>query len=471
MSLFYRPRPLAAAADFIPFYWQGDYHLFYLEADRSGTAPEGTPWKHLVTRDFVNFEDWGEALSRGTPERQDLFAFTGSVIEREGAYWIFYTGHNPHFREQGRPQEAILRATSPDLRTWTRDDRFRLLPPTAQGYERDDWRDPFVFWNAEAGEYWMLLAARRTNPGPPRRHGLVALMASQGLTEWELREPLWAPDEYYTHECPDLFQMGRWWYLVFSEFSDRFATRYRIAESPEGPWWAPNDDSFDGRAYYAAKTAGDGVRRYLFGWLPDRQGDSDEGGWLWGGNLVVHEIVPHPNGGLTVRPPATVLQEFRTRRSLEPQPVLGSWQVQNNTLAADSTSRFSVARLGHMPVECLIGTEVFLAPGTQSAGLLLRASEDLTGYYQVRVEPARQRLMVDRWPRPGDQACMVERPLRLREGHPVRLQLIADGTCLVIYANDEVALSCRMYDHRGGGLGAFVAEGQAEFRGVEVRER
>lgn len=471
MPLYYRPGPQAAAADFIPFYWQGAYHLFYLQADRTGTAPEGTPWKHLVTRDFVTFEDWGEALSRGTPDRQDLYAFTGSVVERQGTFHLFYTGHNPHFREQGRPQEAILRATSPDLRTWTRDDTFRLLPPPAPGYEQHDWRDPFVFWNAEASQYWMLLAARRDNPGPPRGHGLVALMTSDDLTAWELRDPLWAPDEYYTHECPDLFQIGPWWYLVFSEFSDRFATHYRLAASPSGPWLAPDNDSFDGRAYYAAKTAGDGRQRYLFGWLPDRQGDSDEGGWMWGGNLVVHEIVAQGDGTLAVRLPETVRKAFPENLPLEPQPVLGPWRVRGESLAVDSTSRLSVARLGAMPDECLLETEVSFAPGTQSLGWLLRASEDLTRYYQVRLEPTRQRMVVDRWPRPGDQPFMVERSLKLAGGPPVRLQIVADGTCLVVYANDEVVLSCRMYDHRQGGLGVFVAEGQAEFRQMVVKRR
>ena len=140
-------------------------------------------------------------------------------------------------------------------------------------------------------------------------------------------------------------------------------------------------------------------------------------------------------------------------------------------LAVDSAGRFSVAKLGIMPDECLIETEVFFTHGTQSLGLLLHASEDLTKYYQVRLEPARHRMVVDRWPRPGDQPFIVERPLTIREGHPVRLRIIADGTCLVVYANDEVALSCRMYDHRHGGLGLFASEGEAQFREVSVKGR
>jgi beta-fructofuranosidase len=66
---------------------------------------------------------------------------------------------------------------------------------------------------------------------------------------------------------------------------------------------------------------------------------------------------------------------------------------------------------------------------------------------------------------------MIERPLVLQPGRPVRLRILVDGTCLVAYANDEVALSCRMYDHRSGRLGLFVSEGKARFEDMTVRCR
>jgi len=38
---------------------------------------------------------------------------------------------------------------------------------------------------------------------------------------------------------------------------------------------------------------------------------------------------------------------------------------------------------------------------------------------------------------------MVERPLEMRPGKTVTLRAIADGTCPVVYANDQTALSAR----------------------------
>ena len=61
MTVLYRPDD-GAAGDFIPFFWEGDYHLFYIKdyAEETGHGP-GRPWFHLVTRDFVNFRGLGRS--------------------------------------------------------------------------------------------------------------------------------------------------------------------------------------------------------------------------------------------------------------------------------------------------------------------------------------------------------------------------------------------------------------------------
>jgi beta-fructofuranosidase len=476
-SIFYRPVD-GVAADFIPFYWEGVYHLFYLKDYRNPESHgEGTPWFHLATRDFVHFEDWGEALLRGRVDEPDLYVFTGSVIHgHDGQFHIFYTGHNPHRQMQGQPVQLVMHASSPDLRTWRKDPDFRFRAPTSAGYEPDDWRDPFVFWNPQAGEYWMLLAARLAQ-GSSRQRGLTALAASNDLLNWEVRPPFWAPSLYYTHECPDLFKIGDWWYLLYSTFSERCVTHYRMSRSIEGPCLAPGDDQLDGRAFYAAKSAGPRLLqdpdepRYLFGWLPTRSGEKDDGDWNWGGNLVVHTLRQQPDGSLSVSAPQGVHDQFTHSLPLQPSPVIGNWQTSGTACACDSTSRFSALLLSGLPDECRINLSITCAPDTASAGLVLRTDPGLESYYQVRLEPSRQRLVVDRWPRPGDQPFMLERPLAQQAGKPTHLKLYLSGSCLVIYANEATALSCRMYDHPAGHLGLFTCEGSVSFEGISLLTR
>jgi len=469
MPLFFKPAD-GWAADFIPFYWQGEYHLFYLKDYRDkATHGEGTPWFHLGTRDFVHFIDYGEALPRGREDEQDLYVFTGCAMEKDGLFHIFYTGHNPHFRAAGKPEQAVMHATSRDLIYWQKDPANPILFADAEPYEPHDWRDPFVFWNPEAAEYWMLLAAR-VKHGPSIRRGITALAASKDLVNWTIRDPFWEPSLYFTHECPDLFKIGDWWYLVYSTFSERNLTHYRMSRSLEGPWLAPANDSFDGRAFYAAKTASDGQRRFAFGWDPTRTGEKDTGNWNWGGHLVVHEVLQGADGSLSVRVPPEITSQFT--HTIQPR-VSPHGKVQTprtDIFTLDAESSFAWATLGLIPATGMIETTITFAPQTRGVGVLLRADDTLDNYYQVRLEPGFNRVVFDRCPRPGDEPPIIERPIHLEAGRPVHIRILIEGTMVVAYLNDQVAFCTRGYDHSGGSYGLFVSEGSAEFQATTLRE-
>lgn len=473
MSLFYRPQD-GFLADVIPFFWNGQYHLFYLKSYRNDAINEGTPWFRLVTTDFVHFEEAGEAIPTGQGEAQDRWIFTGSVIEKDGEFSAFYTAHNHHLYPNGRV-EAITRAVSGDLKTWRKEPELTFY--ASDGYEKHDWRDPFVFWDETAGEYRMLITARCDDATlPVRRRGLIAQAGSRDLTAWEMRPDFWTPHEHQTHECPDLFRLGEWWYLLYSEHS---VTQYRMSRSPHGPWQCPPTPAFDTRAFYAAKTAGDGERRFLFGWLATREAEKDEGlgGWQWGGDLVVHEIVQHPDGTLGVQMPDTVAASFRNAQPLSPHPRLGVWDTKPDAFVVHAPGGYAALTLGELPPQCLVEMIAVFEPGTASLGLLLNTDERLENGYEVRLEPANARLSIAPFPTWSDFPFWLERRFALSPEHRLRLQIVRDGTALVVYAADEdsvgvnsrVALSCRTYDHRTGLLGLFATEGTARFENVRIR--
>lgn len=445
----------------IPFYSGGRWRVFYLHRI-NGTSV--TSWYQASTTDFVRFVNHGEMISPGSEQDQDLSVATGSVVESDGRFHIFYTGYSSIFKAHGRPEQGILHAISDDLMTWTKVPHSNFNAPLDR-FERDDWRDPFVFWNKEANEYWMLIAAR-LRTGSARRRGCTALCASRDLDRWEVRQPFWVPGLYMTHECPDLFRMGDWWYLIFSEFSEGLQTRYRMSRSIHGPWLTPDLDTFDTRALYAAKSCSDGQRRMLLGWNPTRAARKDEGNWEWGGNLAVHQLHQERDGSLSVHVPDSVARVFTISEPVRIEPAIGNVRTSGAEVVVEAPDTFAVARCGSIPVPSKITATVRFAPKTRSCGLVLHMGADPDRCYYVRLEPERGRVVFDRWPRPGDVTFMtgMERPVSLEPRQPVNLTVFVDDTIGEIYVNDHVAMSTRMYDFHGGSWGIFAEEGSAAFR-------
>lgn len=464
-ALFYRPKD-GHVGDVIPFYANGEFKIFYLHRFDDGSP--GTSWYQVSTRDFVRFTDHGEMLSRGTRADQDLSVATGSVIEHGGQYHIFYTGFNSIFKAEGKPEQGVMHAVSEDLLRWQKLPGDTFCAPQDR-YEMNDWRDPFVFWNPEAEEFWMLTAAR-LKKGPARRRGCTALSTSKDLHSWKQAEPFWAPGLYFTHECPDLFKVGEWWYLIFSEFSERMVTRYRMSRSIAGPWLSPKDDSFDGRALYAAKTVSDGKNRFLLGWNPTRKYNKDYADWQWGGNLVVHELAQRPDGTLSVSLPQTINRAFTTRLPVTIRPGVGECRIAEDTVTISAPESFACATASSLPDCGKIEATIEFTQDTRAFGLMLRTSQDLDSTYYVRIEPLFERVVFDMWPRPGDIPFMtgLERPFTTAPSTPIDIKLIVEDTIAEIYLDGRLALSTRMYDLTQGNWGVFVRQGTARFRNLAV---
>ncbi|MEV0848162.1 family 43 glycosylhydrolase [Streptomyces sp. NPDC049954] len=457
--------------DVIPFERDGALHLFYLHEQREVPKP-GTSWSLISTSDLLHVVDEGTALPHGGAGEADFNAYTGSVVrDDEGVQHLFYTGQNPAIRgADGKPVQVVMHATSTgSLTSWTKHPEHTFGAP--EGYESADWRDPFVFFDESRGVWRMLIAARH-RAGAERRRGVIAQCESSDLQSWKPVEPFWDPRRYITHECPEVFRLGDWWYLVYSEFSESFTTRYRMARSPDGPWSVPPRDTVDGRAFYAAKSAEFGSRRIFAGWIASKEGGTDEGPWQWAGTMSLLEAVQNADGTLAFTLPEEILAAFGEEVPHGIAPA---------TLCADDGFVCAVGT-EPLPAQCSIHAEFDVSPGTTECGLLLRTSEDGDRGYVVRLEPGRSRLVLDRWPRPrtgGEQwqisgdvphAIELERPADLG-GRRHTLDIVIEQDLAVVVLDRQVCLSTRLYDTSHHNLGVFVGEGSAELLGLRVHIR
>ncbi len=470
--MYYRAQGKAVCADVIPFYEDGEFKLFYLRDYRDAeNEGEGCPWCLLTTKDLVRYEDRGPVLLRGTKEEQDLYVFTGCCVKFGEEYLIFYTGHNPHLRKKGLPEQKILLAKSRDLLHWEKDETFVFAAP--DWLEMHDFRDPFVYFDEEKGKYCMLIAGRLKNGDPVFARGVTLIAYSDDLYNWEVaKEPFYAPHAYFTHECPDLFKMGDWWYLVFSEFTDKVVTTYRMSKSPHGPWLTPKVNAFDGHAFYAAKSVWDGTRRILFGWNCIKLDEKDEAPWQWGGTIISHELVQAGDGTLYVKCPREVEDAFVSERSFSETFRMGEIE------RAEAGYRFggegeNVVLFDQMPENCKIELKFVTSDARGDFGIVLREGGNMERFYAVKFEPKFNRLAFDRQPRkegPVHIHADVERYCPVKEGEETRVLVVVQGSVLEVYVGDRVAMSARMFDFKTGNFGIYTHNIKVEFQDIKLFE-
>ena len=467
-DIFYTPREqyvgmphVAMCGDFMPYYWQKEFYLYFLKDE----------CVYLTrTKDFVSFSEARMVIERGGDEDQEWHVGTGSVCRMGEKFYFYYTGfRNPNTISSERHEQVIMRAISKDLLNWEKDSSFFMVPDQehcADGH----WRDPDVSWNEEMGKYVMLVTATEKE-GADYRRGCTVIYVSDDCDHWKFYKITYAPHIFITHECNNAFKMGDKWYLIFSCFNNWWETRYRYADSLEGPWTEPaNDDMFDGRQFYAAKTVSDGIHRYLVGWQSVKRDCDDAAKCIWGGTLLAHELVQKENGELEVKPLETVVNAYREKVELIPQKVQGDWRIEN-AIIGEEQQGFGWCELGGLKSECMFETDVIWEEGTRYVGIMLHTEDrKLSKWCQLRLECCRNRIVLDRFNRrDGDQSYIEERPVDFKD-HKAHIQVFMSGNIIVSYVNGTARAS-RCYSTGIGSIGVFVENGKCQYENYRLVEK
>lgn len=457
MNKLYYQYPGTWFGDCMPFGYKDKFYLYHQRDDRK-SGPLGGPlsWSLATTSDFVHYEDCGVAVPRGSDDDQDRSVFAGSVFEAEGQFHIFYTGFNDNYPQLGKPSQVLMHAVSEDLRNWTKTQEALQLAPQ-EGYDPDDWRDPFVMWNEEEQNYLLLLGARKIGP-KTQQTGRTVKFVSNDLKNWEFKGDFWAPGIFTMHEMVDLFKIGDWWYHVVSEYSDKNKIIYRMSKSLNGPWIAPVDDAFDGRAYYAGRTFCLNGQRILFGWVPTREGNDDRKNFEWGGTFVAHEVYQRPDGTLGVKIPDTVWKAFTDREKIADIALNSPNERKEKVFARNCGDIFSFE------------ADLSFSEGTRSFGIRVNENEGTGQSYQYIFPVGENKYVFEKnpnWPWFGCMNIGLERPIILSAGEKYHLQMIVDDTIVTLYVNG-FALNSRMCEKPGETLSVFATDGKVNVRNISI---
>lgn len=449
-STYYTPA-VGRIGDPMPFFDKkaGNFKVMYLQEYDNNRPFRFHPIWAVETSDGANYSSLGEWVpTGGTDGEQDAAPGTGCCYycEADGLYYIYYTGHNGSLSNV----EAVMRATSSDLKTWTKDNLWTLYGKDFE-YSTVDFRDPQIF--EEGGKYHMIVATRPIWGGDP----CFAEFVSSDMKNWEKGDRIKMIWDRFL-ECPDIFQMGNKWYCVYSESTKTSWSRkvkYMMADSwaelkncfNDGPKWPADDREgvLDSRAFYAAKTASNGTDRYIWGWCPVREGSDiynknvNVGGGdgnepKWSGALVCHKLIQHDNGTLSVGEIPAMAAKYN-----QPAEVKVMKQDKDYTL---------YSRLG---VHNHISFTVQTATDGDRWGVSFVRSEDASKYYTLVVNPewenGRRKINFEEegpegkgfidgadgyiMPRPADNSYKVD--------------IYTDNSVVTFYINGEYGYTQRIY--------------------------
>ena len=447
--------------DPMPFYDKkaGNFKVFYLQEFDNNMSHRFHPIWGVTTQDGTSYQSMGEVLPYGANDyMQDAALGTGCCYysEKDDTYYFYYTGHNGNCKYR----EVVMRATSKDGQNWVKDELWAINGPD-YGYSSNDFRDPQIFV-ADDNLYHMVISTYPQHGGDP----VFAEFKSSDLKNWEhvgRIRMIW--DRML--ECPDIFKMGDYWYMVYSEsFRTSWSrkVKYMVAKTYEelkscfndGPKWPADghEGVLDSRAFYAGKTASNGTDRYIWGWCPFRSGadihekntnvgagDGNEPNWS--GALVCHRLIQHADGTLTLGAVPALAAKYSTAVNATAMQSNG---YNSGTLSGDN-AYVLYNRLG---TANHISFTVKTSNNWDKFGISFVRGTDSEKYYTMVVNPEDENHRKVNFEQEGPagkgfiegiDGYWFERPA----DNVYNIDIYTDNSVLTMYINDVCAYTQRIY--------------------------
>lgn len=407
--------------DPIPFYWQGEYHIFFQYYP--GAACWGRMhWGHAVSKNLLNWSCLPIAFLPTVSSPDQDGCWTGCVVQNGGNFAALYTGVFP--------QQQCL-ALSNDLIHW---EKFAANPvikfsQKPEGFG-ETFRDPCV-WR-EKGEWYMIIGGVQEDVG-----GSPFLFVSSDLIHWRYLHPLYVGPAA-CDECPDFFPLGNAYVLI----SSRDVTRWATGEYRNNRFIPEKTGIIDFGAFYAGKTLlDDKGRRILFGWIREKRPPREQILSGWSGALSLPRVMTFlPNGSLKVEP----AQEVETLRE-------DYEELENKGLVGYSLS----------PGEVRIAT-----PCINHLEVLLEVSDIKAQRVGIAFPGGGVVLDLEKGELAGS-------PFELGGEKKLKLRVFIDGSIVEIFANDVFSKTERWYFSKkedSGTVKIFCEEGSVFIERFSVWE-
>ncbi len=476
--------------------WQfvvGDeVHCVYMQEDNLDCEDDRRSFCTLgqaASADLISWRPLPTALQGGPAGTyDDKRLHTGTTIEVEGVYYMFYTATGS---AQGGFSRIAL-ATSRDGLNWQKHAQNPLITPDPRHYYSEeapielrchgwpivDCRDFAVVADPEGDGFWGFFAARRRGTECAET-AVIALCHSADLIHWKQHPPCFAPERYACIEVPDVFLLdGRWYMLcltgnaygqrhVMAEPNLVRGTIYAVADDIRGPYREPQENVLIGSTGpngFACRTVEWGGRRHLL--------------YTHQGALSLPVVLRTDGAGGLLPCYYAGLDDYLGEHVVESvtAPALphegrwgsiGVWRHASQSLRGSCRTDWALHVYEGAVADCVYAVDVHIHDA-QSAGLAFRIQGDDVrgGCYAALLDADAGEVILTR---PRSFKTLDKRRLPVRRNRTYRLKCVAAGAILNLYVDDVLVLQASDPEFSEGRCGLFVERGAAEFSGLSVR--
>lgn len=299
-------------------YINGYYHIFY-QWYPFGPVHGLKYWYHLVTKDFISFEDKGIALAPDM-DADDRGCYTGMMLQEQ----VYYTGvHGP---------DKLPSVCKADFKNEKLTNKRTLFEMDSNLTTRN-FRDPYVW--AHNGYYYMLNGAETLD-----NKGVMTLHQSSDGESFEYKGLLniQSAPEAYMFECPNYTEIEGKGLLIYSPqgMSETSKFNYRNIFSvvySVGNRMNTQKSSFDAEEYlevdkgfdfYAPQIFNDGKRTLLIGWLGNSKCEYPSDKNQWAHMLTIPREISIKNQRLVQKPISEMKKLRKMVVSIEKNMILES---------------------------------------------------------------------------------------------------------------------------------------------------
>ncbi|MBQ7656776.1 MAG: hypothetical protein IJS41_09745 [Clostridia bacterium] len=428
--------------DPMPYYENGVFYLYYLKE-------AGDSYNHSIylttTTDFQHFTEYDSPIIEASRSGgQDGWTGTGSVVKVDDAYYFFYTGHASSDSYEYKEKIMVAKGDSP--LSFTKVEGWALTPPAELG-QKNDFRDPQAYYDAEKGVIELTVTAAQGGVARVVKFTLAKDLNGFQYDGVIVTDPT---RKFWNLECSDTFRLGDKYYITYSGQDDTLW--YAFSDTPYGPYNEPR--RLDGKLFYAAKHVEDGEKCFLVGWARRSESPSStQEVSAWGGNLIAQQLDRAENGDLILKPLDTVRASFTDRRQL----------LFDDTACSQTAGARYTYTEAFTAYERFLLTGEFRFTGDGSFGLAFDYSGREDKYKLISLNPAEGllRLSFNEGSTP-----ITETVAPLEKGKTYSFTYLQEGSVGVFYVDGVAALTVRLYGVSGKAVRLFAENNQVEWQNL-----